>query len=176
MPRADAFSAFRSNEQWQRKKQGRPRRNDCAHPLQLISDEAIAAALNATDGMIKDAAVKLGASYYTIEPRVRKSPILRQLCESYRLRAFDFTESHLRKANKKGDQWAIKEMLKYRGHRHGYTEKTQTELSGAVALTREGIESLTDEELDAILIRLDRRIAALAQSERAATVGESQLS
>lgn len=173
MPRADAFSVFRSNEQWQRKKRGRPRRNDCDNPLQSISDEAIAAALNATDGIIKDAAVKLRCSYYTIEPRIRKSPVLRQICEAYRLRSFDFTESNLRKANKKGEVWAVKEMLKYRGHHHGYTEKTQTELSGSVAFTREGIESLTDEELDALLIRIDRRIAALAQGEGAATKGQS---
>jgi hypothetical protein len=164
MPRADAFGVFRSNENWH-KKPGRPRRNDCTHALQKISDEQIAAALNACDGIIKDACVNLNANYYTIEPRIRKTPILRQLLEIYRNRAFDFTESHLRKANKKGEAWAIKEMLKYRGHNHGFSEKQQHEISGSLSLTKESVHSLTDEELDAILIRLDRRIADLAGSQ-----------
>lgn len=171
MPRADMFSAFRSNVGWH-KKPGRPRRNDCPHPMMKVSDEQIAAVLNACDGIIKDAAEKLGMPYSTIEPRVRKSSVLRQLCETYRARAFDFTESHLRKANKKGEQWAIKEMLKYQGHARGYTEKTQTEVSGSISITKESIHSLTDEELDALILRLDRRVAELAGSQGDAQTGE----
>lgn len=165
MPRADKYGTLHSNTSWQGRKRGRPRRCDLTHPLQKVSDDAIAAVLNATDGIIKDAAPKLGMTYHALAARIQRTPILRQLCESFRMRAFDFTETHLRKANKRGEQWAIKEMLRYRGHRHGYTEKQQTELSGAFTITHESLDALSDEELDALLCRLDRRIAALATNE-----------
>lgn len=164
MPRADQFSAFRTAPSIPRSKRaGRPR-HETEYKNQKYSDEAIAAALRMSDGIIKDAAKKLNASYYTIYARVARTPMLRQLQESFRHMSFDFTETHLRKANKKGEQWAIKEMLKYRGHKYGYDEKTQTEVSGHVALTTESLNELSDEELDALLIRLDKRIAALAEN------------
>lgn len=175
MPRADMYSAFRSNRNWH-KRPGRPPRDAGMNGMQKITDEQIAAALNVCDGIIKDAAVKLKTSYDTIAPRVSRTPILRQLCEIYRNRAFDFTETHLRKANKKGEQWAIKEMLKYRGSLHGYTEKLQQELSGSIGLVNvESIESLTDEALDALIVRLDKRIAALAREEEPAQACATQL-
>lgn len=170
MPRADYLSEFRRPEAQGRKRNGRPRRVDMdPDRVHRLTDEQIVAALNATDGIINTAAQKLGVTYSAVQQRVSVSPQLRKIIAMYRERSMDFTETHLRKANREGEQWAIQANLKYLGHLRGFHEKTQQEVSGSLSLTVSTINELGDEELDALIARVDRRLRQTEESTGAAT-------
>jgi len=125
--------------------------------LPKVTDGQIMAAMTAADGNRSLAARKLKIEYTTLCDRIRGSPLLTKHEWDVRDRSIDLAESVVRTHLRQRKLEAAKVVFQYQGHRRGLTTMQKTELSGAISLN--SIQELTDEQLDALLLRLDRRLS-----------------
>ena len=88
-------------------------------------------ALKDTKGMLYLAAKKLGCSPDTVRNRLKKTEALRNLQEALRGETTDTAELKLYTAILAGEPWAVQFYLKTQAKDRGYTERTETEISGS---------------------------------------------
>lgn len=89
----------------------------------------VAAALEATKGMVYLAAKQLGCSHTTIYNYIERHPTVREAWEAQGGEVGDTAELKLYQAILEGQAWAVAFYLKTKGKNRGYTERQ--EVTGA---------------------------------------------
>lgn len=117
------------------------------------TDEQIIDAVNASDGIISDAAKKLGYSRPALSARINRSLELRLAVEEAGESLVDLAVHGLRDAVKKGDVTACIYITKTLGKKRGFSERQEIDLRGRLTMTDVDLSKLSNEELDE-LIRL----------------------
>jgi len=69
------------------------------------------------------AAKKLGVSFVAVNKAIQNWPEVKEAYDSILENRLDITEDELTKAIKKGEQWAVALMIRYKGRNRGYAEK-----------------------------------------------------
>ena len=114
-----------------------------------VTDEMVAAALQATGGFMALAAQRLGCSYKTVQRRVSGSTKLQaklaEICDC----KLDVAEAALMKAVRDGAAWAVCFYLKCKGKQRGYVERQEvTGKDGAPIISA---VDMPESELDKII-------------------------
>jgi hypothetical protein len=134
--------------------------------LPRVTDAQIVAAMTAADGNRTLAAKKLRCDYTTICDRIRASGELQKVEWDIRDRSIDLSESVVKRHLRQGKLEAARIVFQFQGHRRGLTSTNKTEISGG--LTLNSINDLNDEQLDALILRIDRRLAEAQGAPRPA--------
>lgn len=101
-------------------------------------------ALAASNGVIGDAARRLGCSRQAIYKRVQSDPELERALGEARERVIDLAESKLLELVERGNITAVTFVLRTLGRSRGYAERIETEHGGGVEVRLGGV---TPEEL-----------------------------
>ncbi len=120
-----------------------------------ISDKRIAAALKEAQGVVADAADKLGVPRHTVERRIKAGGIVGRAFDEARETILDTAEAELGKAVSKGEPWAIRYFLDNRGADRGYGKRETLTVKAGIDLHAKIDESVGEE----ILERLKRGVA-----------------
>lgn len=113
------------------------------------SDKELLAALEASMGNVSAAARALGYTRRRVEQRIAKSPQLQEARNDLRESMTDNAESALNRAILQGEAWAVCFYLKCQGKKRGYIERTEVQQETRVTVS--SMESMTDDELVAIV-------------------------
>lgn len=113
------------------------------------SDKELLAALEASMGNVSAAARALGYTRRRVEQRIAKSPLLQEARNDLRESMTDNAESALNRAILLGEAWAVCFYLKCQGKKRGYIERTEVQQETRVTVS--SMESMTDDELVAIV-------------------------
>lgn len=81
-----------------------------------VSDEQIAEALRTHRGVLSHAATTLGMTTRQLRRRIDRSPMLRQAMHEHRLRLAELALAKLEEHLSRGEQWAIRYVLRQFGH------------------------------------------------------------
>lgn len=87
-------------------------------------------ALETYHGCVHLAAESLGVWPSAVYARIKKSPELQELVDSFSGRLVDFAELKLEQAVRNGDRWAVLFTLRTKGRHRGYVEKKEIETNG----------------------------------------------
>lgn len=113
-----------------------------------ITDADIINAIRDTHGFISVAARKLGCTTKLIQHRAERSDALRDAIQEVQEDRLDMAESKLMIAINKGEPWAIKFFLAYKGRSRGYKETQSIE---AKPSQEQEATRISDEKLDQML-------------------------
>lgn len=89
----------------------------------------VKAAIKASKGNLTAASRLLGLSRGAVWARVQKSPKLKELVDSFDDKLLDTAIRNVQAAAERGEQWATRLILQYRGHKRGWVPRS--ELTGA---------------------------------------------
>lgn len=122
------------------------------HPRDKYTVAAVEEALRSAAGVWSIAAIKLGTTYNTIKDYVKRYPYLREVLEEIEESTIDLAESKFISAIKSGEAWAVQMMLRTKGKKRGYTERTELTGPGGgpVRTATIDLSQLTDAQLDAL--------------------------
>lgn len=113
-----------------------------------ITDAEIINTIRETHGFISVAARKLGCSTRMIQYRAERSDALRDAIQEVQEDRLDLAENKLMVAIGKGEPWAIKFFLAYKGRSRGYKETQSIE---AKPSQEQEATRISDEKLDQML-------------------------
>lgn len=119
-----------------------------------FTPEQVIAALKAKHGMVAFAARALGCTSKTLYNMMNRHPEIAENLVDIRAQMLDLAESALFKQIGLGSLPAITFYLRTQGKDRGYVERTQ--FSGVnLNLSAEDLAKLSDEELNALISRID---------------------
>jgi len=118
-------------------------------PQARKTDKQLLAALEASMGNVSAAARALGYTRRRVEQRIAKSPKLQEAKNDLRESMTDNAESALNRAILQGEAWAVCFYLKCQAKNRGYVERTEVQQTTKVTVS--SLESMTDDELVAIV-------------------------
>jgi len=90
-----------------------------------FTPEQVAEALNKCDGLVFQAAKKLGCDHKTVQNYINRHDVCRLAREQKQGENLDEAEGQLMRAVRKGEAWAICFMLKTQGKARGYVERQE---------------------------------------------------
>ena len=119
-----------------------------------LTSEQVIAALRKTNGNISLAARQLGVERNTVQHYIREYPTVRQAHDEAAAHITDMAEGHLVAGVMKGDWDRVRYWLENKGRERGYGRGPATD--PAMNITAEQLTSMTDDELDALISKLDK--------------------
>lgn len=120
-----------------------------------FTEQEMAEALEAANGLTATAAEFLGCSQSTVHAAMKRHPSLMELHQIKRDIVIDRAEDKLFEAIQEGEAWAVKYALSTIGKRRGFTERTElTGADGGAIRTEHTVP------LDSLSIETKRKIVA----------------
>ena len=128
----------------------------------MYTDQQICDALREANGFVSQAAEALGCSLQTIYSRLETSEAVKAVRDAINESHLDHAETRLFDAIDRGEPWAIKFFLAYKGKSRGYQDSKKIEFkpSREQAATR-----IPDEQLDRMLEEGRRKTIDIPASE-----------
>jgi predicted RNA binding protein with dsRBD fold (UPF0201 family) len=112
--------------------------------------DEIARALRAAEGIISNAAQRLGVTRQAVHARISRHPTLQAVRDEARESVTDLAESMLIENIRRGEAWAVCFYLKTQGRDRGYVERTEEHraVSGDIRVTIRTVDDRRDPSLD----------------------------
>lgn len=128
----------------------------------MYTDQQICDALVEAKGFVSQAAEALGCSQQTIRNRLDKSEVIKAVIEEINESHLDHAETRLFDAIDRGEPWAIKFFLAYRGKSRGYQDSKKIEVKPT---QEQAATRIPDEQLNRMLEEGRRKTIDIPASE-----------
>ena len=115
-------------------------------PYSKFTVQQVSDALTQTKGMVYLAAKRLGCTPQTIYNYLKRHPTLEQLHKDLSEEMVDVAELRFFRAIQQGEPWAIAMMLKTKGKKRGYVEKSELDVSGSLRVYRTPTKASTSQQ------------------------------
>jgi predicted transcriptional regulator len=118
-----------------------PKNGSVVHSL-----DEVAQALRAAEGIISNAAQRLGVTRQAVQQRISRHPTLQAIRDESREGVTDLAESQLIEAIRRGEAWSICFYLKTQGRDRGYVERTEEHraVTGDIRIRIEAVDDRGD--------------------------------